>query len=215
MIFFDDLIAKAKLKEIPKKKVLAISGSPRVGGNSDIILKQITVGLSSENIENKGINLGNIEVKGCIGCEKCRKDKVCTKIVDGMSVLYPDILESQGLILVSPVHNYNVTSWMKAFIDRLYCFYEFNNNTRPREWSSNLANQNRKVIISAICEQESIEDLGFAIEAMQRPMQALGFEIVGTLPVFKVFEKGAVKLQENVMNEAFGLGVKLAKALNS
>jgi hypothetical protein len=102
---------------------------------------------------------------------------------------------------------------VEAFIDRLYCFYEFDNNTRPREWSSRLANQKRKVVISAVCEQENMSDMGFAIEAMQRPMEALGFEIVGTLPVFKAFEKGAVRTQKDTMDKAYELGIKLGQTL--
>lgn len=213
MIYFDELIKKAKNIEDPLPKVLAIGGSPRKGGNTDIIIKQILTGLTEEHIHSESISLSNLDFKGCIGCEKCRKDKICTMLNDGMSTLYPSILESQGLILASPVHNYNITSWMKAFIDRLYCFYEFDNNTRPREWSSRLANQKRKVVISAICEQKDVEDMGFAIEAMSRPMEALGFEIIGTLPVFKSFEKGAVKKQTEIMDKAHKLGIKLGQSL--
>ncbi len=213
MKYFEELIAKAKEMESPVQRVLAVGGSPRKGGNTDLIIRQITSGLKKENIDSEKVNLGDIQIQGCIGCEKCRKDKICTRIKDGMSALYPDIIESQGLVLASPVHNYNITSWMKAFIDRLYCFYEFDNNTRPRQWSSRLANQNRKVVIAAVCEQKNKEDMGFAIEAMQRPMEALGFEIVGVLPVFLAFEKGAVLKQGDVMGQAYNLGVKLAKAL--
>ncbi|MGQ1908300.1 flavodoxin family protein [Marinifilum sp. RC60d5] len=213
MTYFEELIKKAREIENPLQQVLAISGSPRKGGNTDIILKQIVSGLKSESIPTESVSLKGIDFSGCIGCEKCRKDKICTMLQDGMSVLYPSIIDSKGLVLVSPVHNYNITSWMKAFIDRLYCFYEFDNNTRPRKWSSNLANQNRKVVIAAVCEQESLEDLGFAIEAMQRPMEALGFDIVGTIPIFNSFEKGAVKKQNETMDKAFELGVELGQQL--
>ncbi|RUT80175.1 flavodoxin family protein [Ancylomarina longa] len=213
MNYFEELINKAKEIENPLKQVLAVSGSPRKGGNSDIIIKQIILGLNTENIATESTNLKSIDFSGCIGCEKCRKDKICTMLLDGMSVLYPSIIDSKGLILVSPVHNYNITSWMKAFIDRLYCFYEFDNNTRPRKWSSRLANQNRKVVISAVCEQENIENLGFAIDAMKRPMEALGFDIIGTLPVFNSFEKGAVKKQKEIMDKAFELGIKMGRQL--
>jgi len=213
MTYFDKLKVKANDLEHPLKQVLAISGSPRKGGNTDIITKQIIAGLQHEEVESEHVNLGSVDFKGCIGCEKCRKDKVCTMLQDGMSVLYPSIMDSKGLVLVSPVHNYNITAWMKAFIDRLYCFYEFDNNTRPRQWSSRLANQNRKVVIAAVCEQDNLEDLGFAIEAMQRPMEALGFDVVGTLPVFNSFEKGAVKKQKEVMDKAFEFGVQLGREL--
>ncbi|WP_372776312.1 flavodoxin family protein [Mangrovibacterium sp.] len=213
MTYFEELVNRAHNIENPNPQVLAISGSPRKGGNSDLITNQIISGLNTAKIQSEKANLFNIDFKGCIGCEKCRKDKVCTMMQDGMSTLYPSIIDSQGLILTSPVHNYNITSWMKAFIDRLYCFYEFDNNTRPRKWSSRLANQRRKVVITAVCEQDNLEDLGFAIEAMQRPMEALGYEIVGSLPVFNAFEKGAVKKQEEIMTNAFELGIRLGDQL--
>ncbi|TKG91488.1 flavodoxin family protein [Puteibacter caeruleilacunae] len=213
MIYFDELVAKTRQKSKPSDKVLAISGSPRKGGNTDIIIKQMIAGLKSVDISSEHVNLGEVDFQGCVGCERCRRDKVCTRLKDGMSTIYPDIMESQGMILASPVHNYNITAWMKAFIDRLYCFYEFDNNTRPRQWSSRLANQGRKVVIAAICEQEQVEDMGFALEAMKRPMEALGFEVVGILPVFLAFEKGAVKKQQDIMDKAFELGVKLGEEI--
>ena len=110
----------------PQNEVLGISGSPRRNGNSDILLQNIIAGLTQKNIPSERVNLTNIQFQGCIGCERCRKDKICTGQIDGMSVIYNRIISSKGLVLVCPTHNYNITSWMKAFIDRLYCFYIFN-----------------------------------------------------------------------------------------
>ena len=72
---------------------------------------------------------------------------------------------------------------MKAFIDRLYCFYNFQ-NTHPRTWSSQLENQNRKAVVVAICEQENRKDMGFTIEAMKLPIEALGYKVIEELAVF-------------------------------
>jgi len=55
--------------------------------------------------------------------------------------------------------------------------------------------------------------MGFTIEAMRNPIEALGYEILGELSVFKIFDKGKVKEDNEVMNKAFDLGVKLAKAI--
>jgi multimeric flavodoxin WrbA len=152
--------------------------------------------------------------QGCIGCEKCRKDKICTGITDGMSFLYERIVLSKGLVLVSPTHNYNITSWMKAFIDRLYCFYNFKND-RPRSWSSNLSHQGRKAVIAAVCEQESSEDMGFTIDAMKRPIKALGYEIIGELAVFKIFDKAKVRDDKKAMEKAYKLGIQLSQSLKA
>jgi multimeric flavodoxin WrbA len=196
----------------PENIVVGFSGSPRKNGNSDILLKTIISGVNKEDVSSEYWNLTDIQFKGCIGCEKCRKAKICTGLNDGMSLLYPKLSLSKGLILVSPTHNYNVTSWMKAFIDRLYCFYIFKND-RPRSWSSQLKNQNRKAVIAAICEQESVEDMGFTLEAMKRPIEALGYDIVGELAVYKIFDKAKVKNDDLSINKAYQLGQKLAKSL--
>jgi multimeric flavodoxin WrbA len=196
----------------PENKVLGISGSPRKNGNSDILLKNILSGLNQENIPSNSLNLTSIQFQGCMGCERCRKDKICTGLIDGMSIVYNQVISSKGLIVVSPTHNYNVTSWMKAFIDRLYCFYNFTKN-RPGPWSSQLGNQGRKAIIAAICEQENEEDMGFTIQAMKKPLAALGYEIVGELSVFRIFDKAKVKDDKVAIEKAHKLGVKLAQKL--
>lgn len=195
-----------------ENKVLGVAGSPRKKGNSDVLLRQVLKGVNHENIECGSIQLRDIQFQGCIGCEKCRKDKICTGLMDGMSLIYRQIITSKGLVLVSPTHNYNITSWMKAFIDRLYCLYNFE-NTRPRAWSSQLADQGRKAVLVAVCEQENKKDMGFTIEAMRVPIEALGYQVIGELPIFRIFDKGKVIEDSESMDKAFILGRKLAKAL--
>ncbi|OEU63682.1 MAG: hypothetical protein BBJ57_09230 [Desulfobacterales bacterium PC51MH44] len=104
----------------PDRKVLGISASPRINGNSDVLLKHIISGVHQEEIAAEKIPLRDYNFQSCIGCENCRKDKICTGLNDGMQLLYPKLIESKGLILVSPTHHYNISAWMKAFIDRLY-----------------------------------------------------------------------------------------------
>lgn len=203
-----------KIESQLEMNILGLSGSPRLNGNSDILLKNIISGAFVENVSSDHLNLTKVHFQGCIGCERCRKDKICTGLIDGMSVLYNQILSSKGLVLVSPTHNYNVTSWMKAFIDRLYCFYNFEND-RPRSWSSQLAGQGRKAVVAAICEQEDKEDMGFTIEAMKKPLQALGYEIVGELAVFKIFDKAKVTKDASAIQSAQELGARLARSIKA
>lgn len=208
----EHLISKGTDLKPPQARILGIGGSPRKGGNSDTLLKSMIDGARKHKVEAHGIHLRDVSFQGCVGCERCRKDKICTGLTDGMSFLYPDILESCGLILVSPTHNYNITAWMKAFIDRLYCFYNFNREC-PRGWSSRLAGQGRKAVIGAICEQVDERDMGFTVDAMRLPLEALGYEVIGVLPVFRVFEKGKVKEDGEALIRAEQLGSNLADAL--
>ena len=197
----------------PKPEVIGVGGSPRKGGNSDVLLRQILRRVAEEGIPTTEIKLRDHQYQPCIGCEQCRKTKLCTGLNDGMSLLYPKLIESRGLVLVSPTHNYNITAWMKAFIDRLYCFYNFDNR-RPRRWSSQMAGQGRKAVLAAVCEQEDIADMGFTLDAMRLPLEALGYEIIGELPVLALFDRGKVKGERDILHKASKLGEGLANALS-
>jgi multimeric flavodoxin WrbA len=129
-----------------------------------------------------------------------------------MHLLYPKVVAAKGMVLVCPTHNYNVTAWMKAFIDRLYCFYIFDSN-RPRGWTSRLNDQGRKAVVAAVCEQKSKKDMGFTLEAMRRPMEALGYNIVGELAVFNFFDRGKVKEDAEILARAEKLGRLLAGSI--
>lgn len=146
---FDDLIQPCLHGEPPEPRVLGVGGSPRKSGNSDVLLTRMLEAVTAKEIAADRVPLRDIQYRGCIGCERCRKDRICTSLTDGMSLIYPDLLRSQGLSLASPTHHYNVTAWMKALIDRLYCFYDFE-DSRPRGWSSRLAGPGRKAVLAVL-----------------------------------------------------------------
>lgn len=192
--------------------VLGVEGSPRKGGNSDVLLRRIISGVKQMKMEATAVHLRDYRFDPCLGCEQCRSHKRCTRLNDGMQLIYPHIRSCRGLVLACPTHNYNVTAWMKAFIDRLYCFYDFA-DTRPRAWSSRLAGQNRMAVLCAVCEQTGKADMGYTLEAMRLPLVALGYEIVGELPVFGVFDRGRVRQDADVMEQAAALGKRLARKI--
>jgi multimeric flavodoxin WrbA len=196
----------------PEPRVVLVSGSPRRNGNSDALLKAAREGIKSQGVPAETVFLRDYVYQPCTGCEECRKAKTCTQFNDGMTLLYPKIEAARGLVLACPTHNYNVTSWMKSFIDRLYCYYDFT-DSRPRKWSSRLAGQGRKAVLMGICEQEGKSDMGFVIEAMQFPFTALGYEVIHMHRVYKVFDRGLVRKQPDVLEQARRFGASLAESI--
>lgn len=192
--------------------ILAVSATPRRGGNSDRMAEAMVEQARKAGAEAELIRLRDYSFDSCIGCEACRKDKACTGLKDGFQLIYPLIEEARGLILVTPVHTYNVTVMMKAFIDRMYCYYNFSDGF-PREWSSRLAGQGRKAVISCIGEQVEEENLGLAMPAMRMPLESHDYEIVGELPVLEVFKAGKVREREDVMGRCAQLGETLARSV--
>ena len=194
-------------------KVLGISGSPRARGNTARLLAEVLRGVSDAGGEASGVSLSEYTIEGCVGCERCRRDLICTRFNDGMTLLYPRIVEADALVLGSPVCHYNVTSQMKAFIDRLYAFYDFTDE-RPRGYSSRLAGRSRKAVVFAVGEQADPADLGVALEALSLPLRPLGYEVVAELPVLSCFEPGVVGQRKEVLEQAYRCGRDLAAALS-
>ena len=99
------------------KKVLMINGSFRKK-NTYNLLVQIGQLLKNHDIDSEIINLFDYEIKDCNGCDDvCIKQNEC-HIKDSMPEIMKKIIDSDGLVLSSPVYLYGVTSKFKAFADR-------------------------------------------------------------------------------------------------
>ena len=192
--------------------ILGIEGSPRKGGNSQVLLRTILDAACGDGSEFFEAHLRDYRMEPCVGCEACRTHKECTRFQDGMTLLYPRIAAARGLVLVTPVHNYNVTAWMKAFIDRLYCFYDFE-DTRPRAWSSRLAGQGRRAVVACVAEQVHRADIGVALDAMRLPLTALGYDVVAEVAVLGHFDRAAVGRDDDALGRAREAGRLLASGL--
>lgn len=161
-----------------RSRAILISGSPRPRGNTAHALQIVGAVLAAADYDTEMVQLSQLNVGSCIACEKCRADKACTGITDDLTPIYERLLAADLWVVGSPVYNYNITSWMKAFIDRLYCFYDYE-DTHPRAWSTRLAGLGKRSLALAVAEQLTDEDVGFALEALTRPLAALGVPEIG------------------------------------
>ncbi len=98
-------------------KVLAISASPRLGGNSDTLCDQFLEGAKEAGHETAKINLGKKKISPCLGCYACGKSGVCVQ-KDDMAEMLNKLIEADVIILATPVYFYCMDAQMKMFIDR-------------------------------------------------------------------------------------------------
>lgn len=101
-------------------KVIAFNGSGRKNGNTAILLETVLAELSQEGIETEFIQLAGKPLQGCIACYKCFKnrDQKCSVTTDNLNEYLAKMIESDGILLGSPVYFTDVTAGMKALIDR-------------------------------------------------------------------------------------------------
>ncbi len=101
-------------------KVVAINGSPRKGGNTEILLRKVLEPLSAAGWETEFIQLGGKKIKGCTACYGCfnTSDGRCTVKTDIFNECFEKMLAAQAIILGSPTYFTDVSAEMKALLDR-------------------------------------------------------------------------------------------------
>lgn len=101
-------------------KVVAFNGSPRPEGNTFLALNLVLDELKKEGIETELVQIGNRKLFNCLACYKCseNKDKQCARKDDDMNLFIEKMAEADGILIGSPVHFSNVSSNVKALIDR-------------------------------------------------------------------------------------------------
>jgi len=101
-------------------KVIAFNGSARKNGNTAILLDVVLDELKKEGIETELYQLAGKKIRGCLACYKCaqNKDRSCSMKDDALNECIAKMIESDGIILGSPTYFTDVTTEMKALIDR-------------------------------------------------------------------------------------------------
>lgn len=101
-------------------KVVAFNGSARKGGNTAILLRYVLNELEAEGIETELIELSGKTIHGCLGCRTCgtRQDGRCAQANDDGNALIDKMVAADGILLGSPTYVTDVSSEIKALIDR-------------------------------------------------------------------------------------------------
>lgn len=101
-------------------KVIGINGSARKGGNTEILINRVFDELQKEGIDTELISLAGKKIQGCKACYKCfeNKDQRCSNDKDFINECIGKMVEADGIILASPTYFTNVSTELKALIDR-------------------------------------------------------------------------------------------------
>ena len=100
-------------------KVLLINGSPRANGCTARALKEIADTLHGEGIETELVQVGNLNLRGCVACGFCGKNGRCV-VNDKVNEVAPLFEQADGLIVGSPVYYGSPNGTLLSFLDRLF-----------------------------------------------------------------------------------------------
>ncbi len=104
------------------KKVLLISSSPRLHGNSDVLADAFALGARESGNEVVKVNLRDKKLHPCVGCASCYSSSNC--VFDDMRELKTQLISADVIVLATPVYFHAMSAQLKIMIDRTVGFYE-------------------------------------------------------------------------------------------
>jgi multimeric flavodoxin WrbA len=184
-------------------KVLGILGSPRIGGNSDVLLEQALAGAKAAGGEVEKIVLVKKKIAGCLDCGKCNEQGICA-IKDAMQEIQKKILEAGAVIHSVPVYFWAMTSQMKAYLDRWCAFFD-------AEWRVHKAYQPRikgkRIGLITVCGDSDVSTADPIVHSFKNTCQFSGLRLLDVVQA-SASVKGEIADNERVMKRAYDLGRK-------
>ncbi|MDP3058849.1 MAG: flavodoxin family protein [bacterium] len=101
-------------------KLVAISGSPRAGGNSELLLNEVIRGAREAGAEVSKHVLARLDINPCIGCDACRDITPECIFPDDFADLSDELIAADIWVLATPLYWWGASAQLKAFIDRWY-----------------------------------------------------------------------------------------------
>lgn len=116
-------------------KAILICGSPRVEGNTELLLRHCQETLQANGIECEIIRLAGKTIQPCIACGSCarNKDKACAIKTDDFHAILEKMFEADIIVLGSPVYFGSATPPLMALLDRAGYISRFNGNLFTRK----------------------------------------------------------------------------------
>lgn len=176
------------------KNVLILSGSPRMGGNSDILCDEFLRGATEAGHRVEKIRVAEKQVAGCRACDGCKDSGICV-IKDDMADILPKIIDADVLVLATPVYFYSVSAQLKAVIDRTFARWE---DVRDKElyYIMTAADDDKTATDSALA---SLRGYGRCV---------VGAKEMGIIHGIGLYQKGEVK-DTAYMQEAYEMGCRV------
>jgi Multimeric flavodoxin WrbA len=182
-------------------KILALNGSLRKNGNTEILLKQALMGCEAEGAEVEILKLTDFEIKPCKGCGLCLfKKDYCVNQGDGVDQIFDKVDRADGLLLGTPCYFLEATAVIKQLIDRCWVRgHQIDKKIKPAS-----------VIIP-------YATYGWISVVMLQPnllLSLLGMKKVNQL-IVNTQGITEVVLEQDPMDQAYSIGKELAGAVKS
>ena len=181
-------------------KVLALMGSPRLGGNTDALLEAFLAGVQEGGGEYEKVAVAGLGISGCRECLACSRTGRCV-IEDDMAEIYPRLLSAGKIAIASPIFFYGLPSQLKALIDRCQAVWESRRLSPPPP-----AGREAFTILAAATRGRKLFD--GALLTLRYFLEALSIAPVGNLTFRGLDRKGDVDSHPEMLEKCRQAGFR-------
>jgi len=189
-------------------KVIGIAGSPRRGGNTDLLLAEVLRGAASSGAEVKTIVLNDLTITPCQHCDACLEKGKC-RIEDDMQMVYRELEAADRIVLASPLHFMTVTAQAKAMIDRCQSLWARKYILKQPPLGSEPGK--KKGLFISVGGRRVANLFEPVLATVRALFNTLDITYAGGLLFPGVDEKGAIAKNPDALRQAFLAGQKLVE----
>jgi multimeric flavodoxin WrbA len=188
-------------------RVLGIAGSPRRGGNTDLLLAEVMKGAASRGAEVKTIILNDLKIAPCQHCDGCLETGRC-KVNDDMPMVYRELERADRIVLASPIQFMGVTAQAKAMIDRCQALWVRKYILKQPPLGDK---RERKGFFVSVGGRKLANLFEPALATVKSWFKVLDIAYAGELLFPGIDEKGAIKNHPDALKQAFAAGQRLVE----
>jgi len=186
-------------------KVLGISTSPRIKGNSDLLLRHALAGAEAAGAKTEYVRLADYSIGPCVECNACYETGRCA-LQDDYGQLLQKMLDCDRLIFATPVFFMTVCAQAKMLIDRGQCLWAEKYVLKKEPFTSG---RDRRAMVIAVGGSRSKKQFESIRLTMASYFDSLQVRYVSNLFVSKVDSRGEVETHPSAAKEAYRLGSQL------
>ena len=187
-------------------KVLGISTSPRIKGNSDLLLRQALAGTESVGASTEYVRLHDYKISPCIECNACYATGKC-EVQDDYQQLLKKILDADRIIFATPIFFMTVCAQAKMLIDRCQCLWAHKYVLKKKLITSG---HDRRAMVIAVGGSRSKKQFECIRLTMNTYFDSLQVHYAANLFVNKIDSLGEIEKHPSALKEAYRLGSLLA-----
>ncbi len=186
-------------------KIIGFMGSPRFGGNTELLLDALLTGASEAGAETEKVRLYAIKYSPCIECGGCDETGVCI-LKDDFTPLYEKITSADWVVVASPIFFYNISSRTQAVVERSQaCWIKKYVLKQP------LREHPAKGLFLSVGATKGKLLFDSVKRVMKYFFDAIGAEYVGGLLYRGVEKKGEIKEHPTALSDARAAGQLIAE----